>query len=107
MEATRRIQMKIFKKVKAKATLLVISISLVAGYGLYVTAPQATACKKCVTDDARRKCGKCESHKLFVKKSWVNDKGKVRHYYKCDNCGHAFIADSKGVIITNETVPSN
>ena len=87
--------------------MLVISISLITGGTIYVTSFEASACKKCVTADDNRKCGVCKSPKLFVKKSWVNNRGKLLHYYKCDNCGHAFVADTKGIIYSNEKVPED
>lgn len=99
--------MKFFKNLKVKAAFLVVSISLMAAGAIYVIPFEASACNKCVTADDHRKCGICKSPKLFVKKSWVNNKGKLLHYYKCDNCGHDFVADTKGVIYTNEKVPED
>lgn len=81
-------------------------VSLFAAVAV-VSTFEAQACKKCNQSDLNRKCGECGSSKLFVKKMWVNDAGKTRYYFKCDNCEHDFIASSNGTIIIGESVPND
>lgn len=92
-----------------KKKLIVFLTGIMAFVTVVAVIPSAEsqACSKCSQSNLNRKCGKCGSSKLFVKKTWVNEAGQTRHYFKCDDCEHDFIASSSGAIITGEKVPQD
>ena len=39
----------------------------------------------------RPKCPRCDSVLLVAEESEFNLKGRIRHAWSCDDCGHAFV----------------
>ena len=51
-----------------------------------------TACRTTPTEDlSRPKCPRCGCVLLFAEESEFNLKGRIRHAWSCDDCGHEFV----------------
>ena len=81
---------------KKVISCLIAILAIGAGAAvLTVTSSEAVACTRCNTKAESRKCGKCKSHRLFSKRSWMADNGRLRTKWECSDCNHSFITERK------------
>lgn len=80
------------KVISCLIAILAIGVGTVA---LTMTSTEAVACTKCNTKDESRKCGNCKSHRLWSKRSWTADNGRLRTQWECEDCKHSFITERR------------
>lgn len=85
--------------------LLTLSIIIAAGAMFIMTSNDAKACKKCDTRPSSRKCGECDSSRLFDDDCWTASNGRIRTHWTCIDCTHAFtteLRNGKEVVLTQK-----
>lgn len=60
-----------------------------------ITAPDAEACKSCNFSNVNRKCGNCNSPKLYSVHYYYGNNGRLHSVWECEDCKHRCVTESK------------